>query len=57
MESAVDEIPGFWLDDRAELAQRMSTDVPLAGLPASSDTVYHHDTLVAREHRGPTCWR
>ncbi|MGL5929600.1 MAG: GNAT family N-acetyltransferase [Dermatophilaceae bacterium] len=99
VESAVDGIPRSWLDDRAELARRMSTDMPVGELaleeeswdadrlraevrmtlemgrhvvdtvarhvptgrlvgfthvelPTSSDTVYQHDTLVTREHRG-----
>ena len=32
LETSVDGIPGSWLEDRAELQRRMSTDVPLGDL-------------------------
>ncbi|MGL5910721.1 MAG: GNAT family N-acetyltransferase, partial [Phycicoccus sp.] len=100
LESCVDVIPEEWLEDRAELARRMSTDIPLGELALEEEvwdadrlreewrttramgrrvvetvarhvpsgrlvgfthveqpdlgggTVYQHDTLVLREHRG-----
>lgn len=37
IETAVDEIPETWLEDRAHLQRRMSTDVPLGELPLEEE--------------------